>query len=64
MNSKVQVVNYIKESLNEIKLISWPTREETRRYTVFVIVISVVAAAFFGGLDFLFNFILEKILKV
>jgi len=51
---------FFKEVWTEGKKIDWPSREETIRYTLIVIVISVAVAAFLGGLDFVFMSILEK----
>ena len=34
---------------------TWPSREETARLTVVVIVLSIVAAFFLAGLDEIFN---------
>ena len=51
---------FFKEIWTEGKKIDWPSREETIRYTLIVIVISVAVAALLGGLDFVFMSILEK----
>lgn len=55
-----RIVEFIKESKMELKKVTWPTREETIRYTMTVIVISVAVALFLGGLDYLFQFTLNK----
>ncbi len=39
---------------------NWPTREETIRYTLFVIGFSVGLSAFLGILDFVFLQILQR----
>jgi preprotein translocase subunit SecE len=51
--------NYVKESVVELKKVTWPTKKETYRYTILVIAISLAVAAFLGGLDFIFNMGLE-----
>ena len=43
----------------EMKKVTWPTREQTIQYTLVVMAISAVVAAFLGGLDFVFQFILN-----
>ncbi len=53
---------FLKEVKIELKKVSWPTREETTRFTGMVIIVSAVIAIFLGGLDLLFQFILNKIL--
>jgi preprotein translocase subunit SecE len=47
--------NYIKESIAEMKKVTWPTKKETYNYTLLVIGISVGVALFLGLLDYLFT---------
>ena len=54
-----RIVTFLKEARIELKKVSWPTRNQTLRYTVAVIAMSLVVAAFLGGLDVLFQFILN-----
>lgn len=42
------------ESRQELKRVNWPTKQETVRYTLFVIFFSLALAAFLGLLDFIF----------
>lgn len=56
---------FLQESKQELKKVNWPTRAETVRYTLFVIVFSLVIAAYLGAIDFGFVQLLEKlVLKV
>lgn len=50
-----KIINYIKASIEELKKVTWPTKKETYHYTVLVIVVSLVVAAYLGGLDYLFT---------
>ena len=52
--------NYIKNSIIELKKVSWPTKQRAIRSTLLVITISLVVAAFLGIVDF----ILTKALQV
>lgn len=54
-----RIVTFVKEARVELKKVTWPTREQTVRYTVAVIAMSAVMALYLGGLDFLFQFILN-----
>jgi preprotein translocase subunit SecE len=45
-----------------MKKVNWPTRDETIRYTLLVIGISVAVAVFLGGIDFGFSTLLNKFL--
>ena len=47
--------NYIKESIAEMKKVTWPTKKETRNYTILVIGISIGVALFLGLLDYIFT---------
>jgi preprotein translocase subunit SecE len=40
--------------------VNWPTRQETTRYTIFVIGFSLATAVFLGLLDFIFLQGLER----
>jgi len=55
-----KIITFLKEVKLEIKKINWPTRQQTVRYTLIVLGISVVVALFLGGLDFLFTFLLNE----
>lgn len=54
-----KISNYIKESILELKKVTWPTKKETYRYTFLVIGLSLVVATFLGALDYIFNYGLE-----
>lgn len=54
---------YIEGSIQEMKKVTWPTKNETKNYTLLVIGVSLAVAAFLGALDFIFNWSLSLILK-
>jgi len=53
-------INFLREVRIELKRVTWLTRKDTIKYTIFVIGLSLVVAAFLGGLDFLFSWLLDK----
>ncbi|MEK7122055.1 MAG: preprotein translocase subunit SecE [Patescibacteria group bacterium] len=55
------MTNYIKLSRLELKHVNWPTRKDTVKFTLLVILISLLIAAFLGFLDFLFVYLLSKL---
>jgi preprotein translocase subunit SecE len=57
MLSKVK--NFFIESRHELKQVQWPTRREAVYLTIVVIAISLALAAFLGGLDYAFSYILR-----
>lgn len=54
--------NYIAETKEEMKHVSWPTRKQTIMFTLLVILISVGVAAYLGVFDFLFTWGLKSII--
>jgi len=54
--------NFLQESRQEFRHINWPSRQETLRYTLFVMGFSVALAAFLGLLDFIFLYLLNRFL--
>ena len=55
-----KLINFLKEVKMEVRKINWPSREQTTRYTLVVLGVSLAVAMFLGGLDFLFTMLLEK----
>lgn len=53
-------LTFLKESQTELKKVTWPTREETIRYTMAVIFISLALAGLLGSADFIFKTLLTK----
>lgn len=46
-----------RETIGELRKVSWPTREETINLTKIVLIVLVLMSAFLGSLDWLyFNF--------
>ena len=52
-------IGFLKEVRLELKRVTWPTRQETIKHTLIVIGLSMAVAAFLGGLDFLFSWLLN-----
>ena len=52
--------NFLKDVKLELSRVNWPTKQQTIKHTIAVIVLSLVVAAFLGGLDFVFTWILNK----
>jgi len=54
------LVIFFKEVKIELKKVNWPTRDQTVRYTLVVIGMSIAVTAFLGSLDFAFSYILNR----
>ena len=57
-----KLIEYIKETRNEMKHVSWPTRKQATGYTVAVILISIVISFYLGIFDTVFSFLLDKLI--
>lgn len=49
----VNPVSFLKEVKEELGMVAWPSREQTIRYTVLVIIVAVGVGVFLGGLDYI-----------
>ena len=57
-----KITNYIRETITELGLTTWPTGKDLRKYTMIVIIGSAVVALVLGGFDSLYMFA-RKFLK-
>jgi len=55
-----KITTFLKEVKVELKKVNWPTKQETIKYTLIVIGVSLVVAIFLGGLDFIFTWLIDK----
>lgn len=60
MKSTNKINAFFGEVLSEIKKITWPTKIEAVKYTLTVIVITLIVAAILGFFDYGFQYLLEK----
>jgi preprotein translocase subunit SecE len=51
---------FFKEVFVEMKRVSWLSQKDIIRYTLIVLGFTIVAAAFLGGLDYLFTEIIKS----
>jgi preprotein translocase subunit SecE len=61
-NPLTLITTYIKESIAELKKVTWPTRKLTIAYTLLVIGISLALAIFIGIADFILAIGVEKVI--
>lgn len=52
MNPVKSLTDYFRSSAAELKKITWPSRQETVRYTLLVSAVSLCVAVLFASLDF------------
>jgi len=57
-----KVISFLKDVKLELSRVSWPTKEQTAKYTGIVVAVSLAVAGFLGGLDIVFQALLNKII--
>jgi len=55
------ILDYFKEVKVELRKVSWPTREQTKKYTILVIVVSCIIGIYLTGLDYVLSTVVENI---
>lgn len=58
----MSIITYLQEVNAETKNIKWPTKKVTTYFTVGVIMISLLFAAYIGLLDFVFTEIVNRVI--
>lgn len=53
---------FLEDSKTELKKVSWPSRDDTVKFTVFIIIFSFVLGVFLGALDFSFLKVLGRVI--
>jgi len=55
-------IDFLKEAKAELKKVTWPTRKETISSTYLVIIMTVVASAYLGLVDYVLAWVLKRVL--
>jgi len=63
MGVKEKVINYLKETRQELEKVAWPTRDEVRGSTIVVVVTSLIISAFVFGVDSTLNQLVKWLLS-
>ena len=58
-----RIRRFVDEAWSELKKVTWPTAEETRKLTVLVFVVSAVVGIFIFGVDAAFTSAFQFIAK-
>jgi preprotein translocase subunit SecE len=57
-----KITTYLKETRLEMRKVTWPTRQQTVRFTIIVIVVSVGVSLVLGGFDFIFHELIKRVI--
>jgi preprotein translocase subunit SecE len=55
---------FVSQTLDELKKVVWPSRQELLRLTAVVLLISLVVGVYIGGLDFTFTKLFEFLVNI
>jgi preprotein translocase subunit SecE len=56
------LVQYLRNSRQELRKVTWPTRQKTTNSTILVIAVSIAIAAFLGAADYGLSNLLEYLI--
>ncbi|PIX62221.1 preprotein translocase subunit SecE [Candidatus Uhrbacteria bacterium CG_4_9_14_0_2_um_filter_41_50] len=59
-----KLFKYLREAKQELQKVAWPTQKQTIRYSIIVVVISVILAIYFGVVDYILNLGLEALINI
>lgn len=61
--SGVGPAKFIRQSITELKKVSWPSKQDTMKLTIIVIGVSLLVGLYIGGLDFIYTKLMEILIK-
>jgi preprotein translocase subunit SecE len=53
---------YIRETIQEVQKVSWPSQQQTTEMTILVLAVSVIVGTYIGVVDYIFQSLLGLIL--
>ncbi|MBC8503260.1 MAG: preprotein translocase subunit SecE [Chloroflexi bacterium] len=56
------VVRFYRETVGELRKVTWPTRQEAKNLTIIVLIVTFGMSAFLGALDYIFSKLVGLIL--
>jgi preprotein translocase subunit SecE len=62
--AKTSPGEFIRQVQAEMRKVVWPTRQETTTTAIFVAILMVLLAVFFLGIDSLFGYVVNWLLKL
>jgi len=57
------IFGFLNEVKEELGKVAWPSREQTIRYTILVVIVAVAVGLFLGGLDYILTALTAFLLK-
>lgn len=63
-NPVTWLLQYVRESVEEVRKVTWPSKQDTLKYSIIVIGLCVILALFFVGLDWVLALGVEKLVSL
>ncbi len=63
-NPLTWLLRYFRESMEELRKVTWPSRQTVTKYSALVIGLCIALALFFAGIDWLFTQGLEGLVTL
>ena len=57
-----KVLDYLRESRAELKKVTWPTKQQLWYFTLIVLIVTFISAAYLGLVDLLLTGVFSRIL--
>lgn len=58
------IQKFFRETIGEMKKVSWPTRKEATNLTMIVLFVMVIMTILLGSLDLLFSWLINLLLNI
>ena len=62
--AKTSPIEFIRQVQTETRKVAWPTRQETIRTAIMVVIMTTILAVFFLAVDSFFNAVVQQLLKL
>lgn len=60
----MNIFSFLKGVKEELLKVTWPSREQTIRYTILIIIVAIAVGLFLGGLDYILTALTAFLLQL
>ena len=64
LSKRMELLSFFREVKAEVKRITWPSKDETKKAFIAVVVFTLMYTILVGGLDYIFKNLFKLILKL
>lgn len=58
----MQIIEYLQDVKSELRHVKWPTRKNTMFFSLIVVALSIITAAYLGAFDFVFTEVIKSLI--